>query len=164
MAIGLFGPEYIQFDDGGPAAEIRVFIFIPNTKIKAVLYANNSATQTAPNPMWTDRRGEIVFFAEEGFYDLFYEYPEPEGTTTSIEVGAGTVDPELPELGFRHTQNAPVQQVSVNHGLSYRPAGVDCNDFFAIHVDFEKIVHPAPGVTEVWFGAGYTFTGTIDFS
>jgi hypothetical protein len=164
MAIGLFGPEYIQFDDGGPAAEIRVFIFLPDSKTKAVLYSDRNGDRTAPNPMWTDRRGEIVFFAEEGFYDLFYEYPEPEGTTTLIEVGAGDVEPELRALGLRHTQNAPVQQVSVNHGLTFRPAGVDCNDFFGTHVDFEKITHPAPGVTEVWFGDGFNFTGTIDFS
>ena len=164
MAIGLFGPEYIQFTDGGPASKIRVFIFVPNTKTKAVLYSDTNGDRTAPNPMWTDRRGEIVFFAEEGFYDLFYEYPEPDGTTVVIEVGAGNVEPELRDLSYRHTQNAPVQQVLVNHGLTFRPSGIICRDTLGVLTDFENVTHPAPVITEVWFGDGFNFTGTIDFS
>lgn len=88
MAIGLYGPEYLQFDEGGPAAEIQIFVFLPGTKTKAQLYADESGSFTGPNPVWTDRRGELVFFTDEGNYDLWFQYPEPDGTTFSILVTA----------------------------------------------------------------------------
>lgn len=165
MAIALFGPEYLQFSGGGPAAEIRVFIFLPDTKVKAVLYMDQAATQTASNPIWTDRRGELVFWAEEGEYDLFYEFPGETGTTVRIEVTTdGDPEPNLRALGYRHTQNTSVQQVSINHGLTFRPAGIICLDTSGNQVDQEKIAHPAPGITEVYFGPGFGFSGIIDLS
>lgn len=165
MVNALFGPEYLQFSDGGPAAEIRVFIFLPDTKTKAILFIDQAATQTAANPIWTDRRGELVFFAEEGDYDLYYEYPGENGTTIRIEVTTeGDPEPVLRALGYRHTQNTPVGAISIPHGLTFKPAGIICTDTMGRTVDYDRVVQPAPGITEVHFESPFAFTGIIDLS
>lgn len=165
MTIGLYGPEYLQFADGGPAAQVRVFIFLRDTKTKAVLFANSAGSQTYPNPAYTDRLGEIVFYAEEGEYDLFYEVPEPDGTTFPITVGP---DEEgggpLRLLAFVHTQNAPANPISIHHDMTFDPAGIVCLDTFGVQVDQEKVAYPVQGVIEIYFGTGYDFTGKIYLS
>lgn len=121
MAIGLYGPEYLQFDDGGPAAEVRIFVFLPGTKTKAQLYADGTGLHTGPNPVWTDRRGELVFFAETGAYDLYYEYPDGtgEGTTVSVEIdGESIVDTDV----FVHVQSIAAEIWTITHNLAVKPS------------------------------------------
>lgn len=162
MAIGLFGPEYLQFDDGGPAAQVRIFVFLPGTKTKAVLYTDKHGLYTAPNPMYTDRRGELVFWIEQGTYDLWYDFAN---TTVTVEVTDEDVpDPDMRVLGYKHIQNTSVNALSISHGLTFAPAGIVCLDNSGAQVEQDRIAQPAPGVTEVYFGAGYQFAGTIYLS
>jgi hypothetical protein len=163
MVIGIFGPEYLQFSDGGPAAEVRIFIFMPDTKTKAVLYSDRNGVYTAPNPLYTDRRGELVFFAEVGEYDLYYEFLEPTGTTVRISIDSDDVPPSE-AMGYKHIQSTSVNAVSITHGLSFAPAGILCLDNSGVQVEQDRIAQPAPGVTEVFFGVGYQFAGIIYLS
>lgn len=119
MAIGLYGPEYLQFDSGGPAAEVRIFVFLPGTKTKAVLYSDATGFHTGPNPLWTDRRGELVFFAQIGSYDLYYEFPGEQGTTISVEIdGQDIVDNDV----FVHVQSIAADIWTITHNLAVKPS------------------------------------------
>lgn len=118
MAIGLYGPEYLQFQDGGPAREVRIFVFLPGTKIKAQLFADKSGMYTGPNPLWTDHRGELVFFAEVGSYDLYYEFPGEQGTTIAVEISTdAVVDIDT----YVHVQNIASDVWNILHGLGVKP-------------------------------------------
>jgi hypothetical protein len=121
MPIGLYGPEYLQFADGGPAAEIKIFVFLPDTKTKAVLYSDREGLHTGSNPTWTDRRGELVFFAEVGTYDLYYEFPDGSGTgvTVTIEIdGENIVDNDV----YVYVQNSPAETWTIHHDLGVKPS------------------------------------------
>lgn len=165
MTIGLYGPEYLQFEDGGPAAEVRIYVFLPGTKTKAILYGDRDGLSTGPNPLWTDRRGELVFFADLGDYDLYYEYPETIGTTIEIEVTeeAGGGDPiTLPPLSYKHIQNAPAQSIQIVHGLSFDPAGIIALDNNGDTLDYDRVAYPGPGIIEIFYLVD--FAGTIYLS
>lgn len=165
MAIGLFGPEYLQFNDGGPAAEVRIYVFLRGTKNKAVLYSDPAGMTTGPNPLWTDRRGELVFFAQEGLYDLYYEYPELGGTTVPIEVesgGGGTGPIELPPLGYKHVQGAPSRSIQITHGLTFQPAGIIALDNNGDQITHDRVEYPASGIIELFYLLD--FAGTIYLS
>lgn len=168
MAIGLYGPEYLQFEGGGPAAEVRIFVFLPDTKIKAQLFADRTGLYTGPNPLFTDRRGELVFFTELGDYDLYYEFPQEGGTTVRVTVEDDGSDPGGPgdgrALGYKHTQNTSVNALSISHGLDFRPAGIVCLDTLGAQVDQDRVAYPAPGVIEIFFGEGFDFAGNVYLS
>lgn len=133
MPIGLYGPEYLQFTDGGPARKVGIFVFLPGTKTKAVLFTDKAGQYTGPNPMFTDERGEIVFFAETGTYDLFYEAGD---YTKSIEItGADVVD--LNE--YVHFQSVADDTWTIEHNLGSRPS-VIAEDSTSIPDD---IIYPA---------------------
>lgn len=117
MAVGLYGPEYLQFDSGGPAAEVRIFVFLPGTKVKAQLYSDRTGLHTGPNPLWTDRRGELTFFAEAGSYDLYYE-DGATPVTIPIEIDlADVVDTDV----YIHVQNSASDVWTINHNLAAKP-------------------------------------------
>lgn len=166
MAIGLYGPEYLQFDDGGPAAEIRIYVFLRGTKTKAVLWGDPNGLTTGPNPLWTDRRGELVFFAEEGLYDLYYEYPETVGTTFPIQVDAdGTPGSVTIVQGYKHTQSTSVQPpggVQIVHGMTFHPAGIIAIDNNGDGLEYDRVEYPAPGIIEIYYKVD--FAGTIYLS
>lgn len=65
-------------------------------------------------------------------------------------------------LDYRHTQSAPASLVQIVHNLPFRPAGVQCTDLLDQPTEFDRITHPAPGTTEITFGA--PFTGVVDLS
>lgn len=166
MAIGLFGPEYLQFSDGGPAAEVRIYVFLRGTKTKAVLYGDPNGLTTGPNPLWTDRRGELVFYAGTGLYDLYYEFPETLGTTVPIEVDADDVpDPVTIVQGHKHVQSvnvAPPGGVQIVHGLPFDPAGIIAFDNNGDMLEYSRVEYPAPGIIEVYYKVD--FSGTIYLS
>jgi hypothetical protein len=165
MALGLYGPEYLQFSDGGPAAEVRIFVFLRNTKTKAVLYADRNGDYTGPNPVWTDRRGELVFYVEQGLYDLYYEYPDDgTGTTIPIEVteDAGGNPGVPPILGYVHPQSSSTQNVQIVHNLSFYPAGIIAIDNNGDGLEYDHVAYPAPGIIEIFFKVD--FAGTIYLS
>jgi hypothetical protein len=131
MALGLYGPEYLQFDEGGPAAEILIFVFLPGTKTKAQLFADKTGQYTGSNPVWTDRRGELVFFAEEGTYDLWFQYPEPDGSTISVEIDNEDV---IPSDVIVHNQTTPADIWEITHNFGVRP-GITAEEFSALPSD-----------------------------
>lgn len=160
MAIVLFGPEYLQYSSGGPVAEEPIFIYLPGTKTKAVLYSDKNGQYTAPNPMWTDRRGELVFYVEEGEYDLFYRFPAPSGTTVrfTVEGDGGATPGRL--LSYTHHQDQPARAFQIPHGLLFTPAGFICIDNNGDVVEYESIVpQVAPGISELTFG--FDFAGLV---
>lgn len=118
MPIGLYGPEYIQFSNGGPAAEVAIFVFLPGTTVKAQLYADKSGLYTGPNPSWTDRRGELVFFAEIGSYDLVYELKDGVLRFPVQIAGNAVVDVDT----YVHVQNLASDIWVVTHDLGVKPS------------------------------------------
>jgi hypothetical protein len=70
VALGLYGPEGLQWAGGGNAAGVQVFVFLPGTTTKAVLYLDDEAEFSASNPVTSDQSGRIAFYAEQGAYDL----------------------------------------------------------------------------------------------
>lgn len=151
MAIGLYGPEYLQFADGGPARKVEIFVFLPGTKTKAVLFSDRAGFYTAPNPMFTDDRGELAFFAEEGYYDLFYD----DGNyTLGIQVTA-----DLPPVGggpggFEYTVVVPAMLHQINHGLPWKPSPLSL-DSLGDQIEHDRVAYPSPGIIEVIFGAAF---------
>lgn len=59
------------------------------------------------------------------------------------------------------TVSAPTNLVQVNHGLNWKPAGINCRDAQG-PVEPADVVYPAVGVLEISFGV--PFTGTINLS
>lgn len=118
MALGLYGPEYLQFADGGPAANVLIYVFLRGTKVKAQLFADHSGQYTGPNPLWTDRRGELVFFAQTGLYDLYYEYPGQQGVTVPIEIPESS---EVDNDQYVHTQGIASASWIIPHNLGAKP-------------------------------------------
>lgn len=173
MAIGLYGPEYLQFDEGGPAAEVEIFVFLSGTKTKAQLFADKFGLYTGPNPVWTDRRGELVFYAEDGEYDLYYKAGN---TTVPVVVDSGETGGTVTKLGdladvmttssaagnalvksadgnWRgaplqklHVQDALATVVIITHGLPFDPSGVVCQGTDGT-IHHPRITYPLPKQT-----------------
>lgn len=152
MTIGVYGPEYLQYQSGGPARKVPVYVFLPGTKTKAVLYNDKAGLNTAPNPVWTDDRGELVFLAQEGFYDLYLTAGD---LTVSITVEAsGSGGPGTGPGGYEHTVISPMMLVQINHGLDWKPMPL-CIDSLGDRVEEEGILYPSPGIIEVTFGVQF---------
>ena len=152
MAIGVYGPEYLQFQGGGPARNVPVFVFLPGTKTKATLYNDAAGQFTAPNPVWTDNRGELVFRAQEGFYDLYIGQGDLTVSVT-VEPSSGG-GPGTGPGGYEHTVISPALLVQINHGLDWKPFPL-CIDSLGDRVEEEKVTYPSPGIVEVKFGVSF---------
>lgn len=147
MAVGLYGPEYFQYDDGGPARGEQVFVFLTGTQTKAVLYYDVEKNNTASNPAWTDDRGELVFYAEEGYYDLYFP---ASNTTVPIEVAASTAPGGGVGGGYEYTVVTPAMLHQINHGLGWKPQPLNL-DSLGRQVEQDRVAYPAPGIIEVIF-------------
>lgn len=159
MAIGLYGPEYLQFSNGGPAAEIRIFVFLPGTKTKAQLFADKSGLYTGPNPVWTDSRGELVFIAEVGEYDIYYEYPESGGTTIRVAIPE---DPAINPYVYVHNQNVAALTWEITHNLGVKPCViVEESTTFPDDVTIPAIRHLDDNRTELRWGYAASGRATL---
>jgi hypothetical protein len=67
-------------------------------------------------------------------------------------------------LAYSQAVTNPTTLVQLNHGLTFKPAGVVCLDTGvpAVVVEYASISYPLPGVTEVTFG--FPFVGTVYLS
>jgi hypothetical protein len=159
MAIGLYGPEYLQFSNGGPAAEVRIFVFLPGTKTKAQLFADHTGAYSGPNPVWTDRRGELVFFAEEGSYDLYYEYPGESGVTIPVEVPASPqVNPDV----YVHNQSTASLSWMIVHNMGTKPTViVEESVLFPDDVTIPAIRYLDDNTTELRWGYAASGRATL---
>lgn len=159
MAIGLYGPEYLQFSNGGPAAEVRIFVFLPGTKTKAQLFADKTGAYSGPNPVWTDRRGELVFFAEEGNYDLYYEYPGETGITIPVQVPASPqVNPDV----YVHNQDVASLSWMIVHNMGVKPSIiVEESVLFPDDVTIPATRHLDDNTTELRWGYAASGRATL---
>lgn len=153
MAIGLFGPEVLQFSDGGSAAEVRIFVFLPGTKIKAVLYQDRNGLYTRANPLWTDRFGNIEFFIEEGTYDLYYE---GSNYTTSITITTETSSSDV----FVHFQGLGSTLWTIHHNLGVIPS-VTVEESVGTDITYPAIRHPDNNTTELRWGYAASGRATL---
>jgi len=126
MAVGLFGPERLQWASGGAVRLLPVYVFAKNTMNLAVLYADRNGLTTIANPTWTDHNGELTFFADLGEYDLWANDAKiaTVAITDSTEV-VGVTEEEL-QLATRFVwdQVQAEQEWIIPHPLKYNPGGV----------------------------------------
>lgn len=124
MAIGLYGPERLQWSSGGPVINLPVYVFLPGTRTPAVLYGEAGADFTAANPVWTDHNGEITFFAEHGSYDLWVNDAFLVTiSTTSVPEGEFVTQAELDEATFfLHTEPIAKDTWVIDYPMKYRPS------------------------------------------
>lgn len=111
-----FGPEPLEYTTGGPIASQPIFVRLRGSLALATLWSDVTETAEADNPVMTDVSGNLLFFAEPGYYDLVFgdvEFPIVVGTPGGSTANAHT-----------HVQSVPAMQWVINHGLSFRPAGV----------------------------------------
>lgn len=103
MAIGLYGPEGLQWAGGGDVTGINVFVFLPGTTTKAVLYLDSAGEFSRANPIRSDEQGRIAFYAEQGAYDLVIN-----STRFAINISDNVGDPPplLRQLGDVAIANA----------------------------------------------------------
>lgn len=148
MAIGLYGPEYLQFSDGGPARKVAIYVFLPGTKTKAVVYSDKTGLFTGPNPVMTDERGELLFYAPTGVYDLYFADAK---YTFSVELSA---EDQVTGGGYEHTVVTPATLIQIQHGLTWNPLPLNL-DSLGEQVDQDRVAYPAPGIIEVIFGAPF---------
>jgi len=96
VALGLYGPEGLQWAGGGNAAGVSVFVFLPGTTTKAALFLDNEGDFSLANPVTSDQTGRIAFYAEQGAYDLVIN-----STRFAINVSdnIGDPPPKLVQLG-----------------------------------------------------------------
>lgn len=126
MAVGLFGPERLQWASGGPVRLVPVYVFAKNTTNLAVLYADRNGLTTVANPTWTDHNGELTFFADLGEYDLWANDTKIAtiAITDSTEI-LGVTDEELQlATRYRHDQVLASDEWIIDHTLGYNPGGV----------------------------------------
>lgn len=126
MAVGLFGPERLQWATGGPVTLLPVYVFEKNTSNLATLYADRNGLTTMANPTWTDHNGELTFFADLGEYDLWANDAKVAtvAITDSTEV-LGVTDGELQlATRFKYEQVLASDEWLIDHTLGYNPAGV----------------------------------------
>jgi hypothetical protein len=125
MPLGLYGPERLQYASGGDAAYTEVFVFLPGSVVKAVLYGDANGLTTGANPVWTDQNGELTFFAEVGDYDIAVNGAIARVSVTGGE-GGGTVTPDdlARATHYHHSQTTPSDTWIINHTLGYPPGGI----------------------------------------
>lgn len=126
MAVGLFGPERLQWASGGAAKLVPVYVFIKDTSNVATLYGDANGLTTIANPTWTDNTGELTFFTDLGDYDLWAN--DTKVATITIVDSSETVGVSEAELvkatRYSHTQAIADDTWIIDHTLGYDPAGV----------------------------------------
>lgn len=108
MALGLYGPEGLQWAGGGNAAGVQVFVYLPGTTTKIPLYLDDQGEFSLANPVMSDQTGRIAFYAEQGSYDLVIN-----STRFAINISDNIGDPP-PKL----VQLADVEVVNPTDGQS----------------------------------------------
>lgn len=162
MPLGLYGPERLQYASGGDAVYTEVFVFLPDSVTKAVLYGDANGLTTGANPVWTDQNGELTFFAEIGDYDLAVN-----GSLTRVSVtggdSGGTVTPDdlARATHYHHSQTVASDTWTINHTLGYPPGGIVVTESTGDIVTPRLIENTSVVTVLSWDGAA---TGVADLS
>jgi len=156
---GEWGPEGIEYPNGQRAVN-RSYTVKTGLGALIPLFGDKNRSTNKPNPGTTDSLGNIYFFANPGTYvleiDEFYDFPITVQLHPDEPIGG--VGPVV-NVGFEvNVINQTLVQVL--HGFLWKPAGVEATELDGVtRVLPERIVHPAPGVTEVTFG--FPFSGRV---
>jgi hypothetical protein len=156
MAVGLYGPEEVQFANGGPARQVAIYVYLPGTKVKAQLYSDKAGIYTGGNPVYTDDRGQLIFYAQIGVYDLYYR----EGDFTfPVEItGENTVD--INE--YVHLQNTASTDWIIEHNLGSRPTViVEESPDIPDDITYPAIRHLSLNVVELRWGYATSGRATL---
>lgn len=93
---GQYGPNGLEFPDGGRAVMQPIQILDLDSE-PAVLYLDRNRSGLADNPVMTDEYGNLLFYADPGFYristsagvsDIIPVYPDPFEVTAGSETAA----------------------------------------------------------------------------
>lgn len=91
---GFWGPEALLWSTSGtPVRDTPVTVVDAATLLPVVLYTSEQKNVTAPNPVKTDSRGNLSFYADPGEYILLWDESE-EGTFVVV-----VVHPDDPDEG-----------------------------------------------------------------
>lgn len=153
MAIGLYGPESVQFQSGGPARFTAVNVFLPGTTTYVQLYADSQGLVTAANPVGTDQYGDVTFFCEEGTYDLVVD-----DQRVAISVGGS---PDLTPLHYTHLQSSASTVWTIPHHMGYEPAGIKVIDSQASEVEWSNLEYLDSNTVRLTFSAAISGTAYL---
>lgn len=118
---GQYGPEAIEYPDSGHA--ILSWVQVLNLDgTDAVLYADRIRSTVVDNPVQTDALGNLVFFAEPGFYKIT---TFDESTAVIVSVPTDPVEPDAGGItGFTFVQNTPAATWTVPNTLGRNPRSI----------------------------------------
>lgn len=125
MAIyaGQYGPESIEYTDGGHAIGVPVKVLnLDGTE--ATLYRDSDKTGTDANPVYTDDYGNLTFWATAGRYVISVEGMELEVVVQNDPREPGSAIPDSRYLQYEHRQTAQEREWTITHTLPFQPAGV----------------------------------------
>lgn len=91
---GYWGPEAVFWTTSGtPARNTSVSVKVFGSETLATLYTDETKSSTAPNPLTTDTRGNLFFFADPGKYSI-----EVSGAQDALTIVVPThpLDPDAP--------------------------------------------------------------------
>lgn len=162
---GQWGPEGIQYPNGQHAIAAPFSVKTSGGFI-VPLYEDKLRAVPSDNPGFTDELGNLTFFANPGGYVLEIGealYQTPISVPLHPDEPTGGGGPGGLQ-GYMHSQPASVNAMSISHGLTFAPAGILCLNTSGDQIDQERVAHPAPGVTEIYFGTGFQFSGLVYLS
>lgn len=117
---GRYGPEPCLTPTGALLKDTAVTVYQSDGTTPATLYTTRTKSATAANPVDTDSRGNLTFYADPGDYVL-----DIDGSTVSITVPVDTIEVAQDSDLAAYTPTAN-DAVFVSHGATAgtaRPAG-----------------------------------------
>lgn len=131
MFAGQYGPEAIEYPDWGHASDAPVLVLTQGST-PAVLYSDRNRASVIDNPIYTDDKGNLRFYAEPGFYRIstgdgsvsleVTVYPDPfesvEGSSVAETV---RVDCQTSQILSGHKLVVPMDDGRVEYADAYNP-------------------------------------------
>lgn len=119
---GYWGPEAIIYStNGDPARDVAMSVKDAITEALVPLYADAQRAVALPNPVRTDKYGNLSFYIDPGTYEVSVDGSDYEFTIVIPSTGGSSGGSGG---SFEFVQNIPQSVWSVSHNLGYRPAGV----------------------------------------
>lgn len=75
-----------------PAVGVDVYVYVKSTGAQAIIYSDNGVTQKS-QPLTTDEKGQVWFYAANGRYNI--EYQLPSGTQTDEDIALYDKDDDI---------------------------------------------------------------------
>ncbi len=135
---------YLQFPGGGPASNYAVGIWLHASNRRALLFTDQTGSQSASNPLITDEDGLASFWAAPGNYEAIIG-----GERFHTPVDESFTDPTWPGLWI-HVQESPSQIWTINHHFGIEPK-VDV--LVSDEVSQASVTHTDDETTVITFGS-----------